>query len=76
MEDVSLHLGKHNDPKMKVDVHVANSILCFNIQGLSTSYHLLVAYFFCKPLSGKELYSLTLAVMKEMESIGFLLYKS
>lgn len=50
---------------------LANSLLCFIINGLSTVYRILVACFFTKGLNGKQLSTLTRHVMNKVEEAGF-----
>lgn len=50
---------------------LANSLLCFVINGLSTAYRIPVAYYFTKGLDGKQLSTLIRYVMKKVEEAGF-----
>ncbi|KAH9366530.1 hypothetical protein HPB48_010316 [Haemaphysalis longicornis] len=50
---------------------LANSLLCFIINGLSTAYRIPVACFFTKGLNGKQLSTLTRHVMNKVEEAGF-----
>lgn len=71
-EDVSKHVQKSRDiqtPAKKVQL--ANNMLFFMLQGLSTNYRIPVAYFFSKQLCGRDLHALTLSVLKEVEAIGY-----
>ena len=54
---------------------LANRLLCFVINGLSTNYQIPCAYFFTKNLSGKKLFSLTSKVISEVENCGFLIVR-
>lgn len=53
---------------------LANSLLRFIINSLSTAYRITVAYFFIKGLSGKQLSTLIRYVMNKVEKILFILY--
>lgn len=70
-EDVSKHVQKSCNESSGKKVQLANSMLFFMIQGLSTNYRIPVAYFFSKQLCGRDLHALTLNVLKEVEAIGF-----
>ncbi|KAH7958430.1 hypothetical protein HPB49_001616 [Dermacentor silvarum] len=50
---------------------LANSLLCFLINGLSTSYRITVSYFFTKSLSGFQLSQLVRSVIKNVEESSF-----
>jgi hypothetical protein len=49
----------------------ANQLLCFVIYGLSTKYIIPASYFFHRQLTGKDLYKLTLEVLKMLSECGF-----
>lgn len=49
---------------------LANSLLCFLLNGLSVSFRIPVAYFFTKGLSGSKL-SRFVFVLKKVEDVGF-----
>ncbi|KAH7938544.1 hypothetical protein HPB49_025074 [Dermacentor silvarum] len=53
------------------DIVLANSLLCFVMSGLSTSYRIPVGYFFTKGLTGTQLHELVLFIMKKVETCGF-----
>ncbi|KAL1475603.1 hypothetical protein MTO96_037172 [Rhipicephalus appendiculatus] len=50
---------------------LANSLLCFVLNGLSVSFKIPVAYFFARNCTGRELHMLMRHVLKEVEEIGF-----
>ncbi|KAM7309977.1 hypothetical protein ISCGN_006946 [Ixodes scapularis] len=50
---------------------LANSLLCFLMNGLSIPYRIPVAYFFTKGLTGTELAKLLLHVLGKVEDVGF-----
>ncbi|XP_049516704.1 uncharacterized protein LOC125942564 [Dermacentor silvarum] len=50
---------------------LANSLLCFLINGLSTAYRIPVSYFFTKGLNGLQLSELVRYVMRKVEDTGF-----
>uniref|UniRef100_A0A147BB70 Putative transposase protein n=2 Tax=Ixodes ricinus TaxID=34613 RepID=A0A147BB70_IXORI len=50
---------------------LANSLLCFVLNGLSTSFRIPVSYFFTKGLNGSQLATLLVFVMKNVEAAGF-----
>lgn len=50
---------------------LANSLLCFVLNGLSTSFRIPASYFFTKGLTGAQLHKLIVFVMKKVESCGF-----
>lgn len=52
---------------------LANSLLCFVINGLSTAYRILVAYYFTQKLDGKQLSTLIRYVIKKVEEVGFII---
>lgn len=58
-------------PNASSDLVLENSLLCFVISGLSSSYRIPVGYFFTKGLTGTQLHALTVFIMKEIESCGF-----
>ncbi|XP_064482840.1 uncharacterized protein LOC135395673 [Ornithodoros turicata] len=58
----------NKDAKQQV---LANSLLCFLLNGLSSSFRVPVAYFFTKSLTGIELSKLILFVLKKVEDVGF-----
>nr|XP_050022891.1 uncharacterized protein LOC126516841 [Dermacentor andersoni] len=62
-------VGEVNDPAN--EPLLANSLLCFLINGLSTSYRIPVSYFFTKNLSGSQLSQLVRSVIKNVEESGF-----
>jgi hypothetical protein len=53
---------------------IANQLLCFVIYGLSTKYIIPASYFFHRQLTGKDLYKLTLEVLKMLSECGFFCY--
>ncbi|KAH8024859.1 hypothetical protein HPB51_001772 [Rhipicephalus microplus] len=53
------------------DLTLANSLLCFLITGLSTSYRIPVAYYFTKDLTGPQLHKLLIFVLEKVEACGF-----
>nr|XP_050032240.1 uncharacterized protein LOC126528390 [Dermacentor andersoni] len=53
------------------DLTLANSLLCFLITGLSTSYRIPVAYYFTKGLAGPQLHKLLIFVLEKVEACGF-----
>ncbi|KAH9379986.1 hypothetical protein HPB48_016867 [Haemaphysalis longicornis] len=53
------------------DLTLANSLLCFLITGLSTSYRIPVAYYFTKGLTGPHLHKLLIFVLEKVEACGF-----
>ncbi|KAH7949974.1 hypothetical protein HPB49_017844 [Dermacentor silvarum] len=53
------------------NIVLANSLLCFVMSGLSTSYRIPVGYFFTKGLTGAQLHELVLFIMKKVETCGF-----
>lgn len=59
----------------KQDPVVANQLLCFLVNGISTPLSIPGAFFFSKQLTGKELYELTLSVICEVEKCGFLVVR-
>ncbi|KAL1426007.1 hypothetical protein MTO96_003477 [Rhipicephalus appendiculatus] len=61
-------MGVANEPGEAV---LANSLLCFVINGLSTSYRIPVSYFFTKGLNGSQLAKLIRYVMGKVEEAGF-----
>lgn len=50
---------------------LANHLLCFVLEGLSTRYIIPVAYYFTRSLKGKELTELVKDVLHSVESSGF-----
>ncbi|XP_040076321.1 uncharacterized protein LOC115332258 [Ixodes scapularis] len=54
---------------------LANSLLCFILSGLSTSFRIPVAYFFTKNCKGRELHLLMRQVLKEVEAVGFVVVR-
>ncbi|KAH7958428.1 hypothetical protein HPB49_001614 [Dermacentor silvarum] len=61
-----------NFPKETTNEPVlANSLLCFVLNGLSVSFKIPVAYFFARNCTGRELHMLMSHVLKEVEEIGF-----
>ncbi|EFA11970.1 Transposable element P transposase-like Protein [Tribolium castaneum] len=50
---------------------VANQLLCFVIHGLSTKYVIPASYYFHQQLNSKDLYKLTLKVLKLLHECGF-----
>ncbi|KAH7933921.1 hypothetical protein HPB49_019155 [Dermacentor silvarum] len=62
-------VGEADDPAN--EPLLANSLLCFLINGLSTSYRITVSYFFTKSLSGSQLSQLVRSVIKNVEESGF-----
>ncbi|KAL1420594.1 hypothetical protein MTO96_023991 [Rhipicephalus appendiculatus] len=61
-----------NFPKETTNEPVlANSLLCFVLNGLSVSFKIPVAYFFARNCTGRELHMLMRHVLKEVEEIGF-----
>jgi hypothetical protein len=50
---------------------IANQLLCYVIYGLSTKYIIPASYFFHRQLTGKDLYKLTLEVLKMLSECGF-----
>ncbi|XP_077489494.1 uncharacterized protein LOC144100410 [Amblyomma americanum] len=50
---------------------LANSLLCFVINGLSTSYRIPASYFFTKGLNGAQLSKLMRYVLTKVEEAGF-----
>ncbi|KAH7938161.1 hypothetical protein HPB49_021014 [Dermacentor silvarum] len=61
-----------NFPKETTNEPVlANSLLCFVLNGLSGSFKIPVAYFFARNCTGRELHMLMRHVLKEVEEIGF-----
>ncbi|XP_050038332.1 uncharacterized protein [Dermacentor andersoni] len=60
-----------SSPNASSDLVLANSLLCFVISGLSSSYRIPVGYFFTKGLTGAQLHALTVFIMKKVESCGF-----
>lgn len=50
---------------------LANSLLCFVINGLASSCRIPVAYFFTNGLNGSQLPKLLVCVMREVESTRF-----
>lgn len=53
------------------DLTLANSLLCFLVTGLSTSYRIPVAYYFTKGLTGPQLHKLLIFVLEKVEACGF-----
>ncbi|XP_049272289.1 uncharacterized protein LOC125758736 [Rhipicephalus sanguineus] len=53
------------------DLTLANSLLCFVITGLSTTYRIPVAYYFTKGLTGPQLHKLLIFVLEKVEACGF-----
>ncbi|KAH7973689.1 hypothetical protein HPB49_004011 [Dermacentor silvarum] len=53
------------------DIVLANSLLCFVMSGLSTSYRIPVGNFFTKGLTGAQLHELVLFIMKKVETCAF-----
>lgn len=78
-KDASIHSEKLNPEHISEisgsSIVIANNMLCFFIQGLSTSIRIPVAYSFSKQLCGKNLHTLTLSVLKEVEAIGFIIVR-
>ncbi|KAH7938025.1 hypothetical protein HPB49_019298 [Dermacentor silvarum] len=62
-------VGEADDPAN--EPLLANSLLCFLINGLSTSYRITVSYFFTKSLSGSQLSQLVRSVIENVEESGF-----
>ncbi|KAH7965214.1 hypothetical protein HPB49_004707 [Dermacentor silvarum] len=61
-----------NFPKETTNEPVlANSLLCFVLNGLPVSFKIPVAYFFARNCTGRELHRLMRHVLKEVEEIGF-----
>lgn len=54
---------------------LANKLLCFLINGLSTSYRIPCGYYFPKQLIGKDLFRLTNEVLTEVEKCGFVIIR-
>lgn len=50
---------------------LANRLLAFVINGLSTSFKIPVAFFFVKQLTAEDLFQLTEHVLEEVEGLGF-----
>jgi hypothetical protein len=50
---------------------IANQLLCFVVHGLSTKYIVPASYYFHRQLNSKDLYKLTLEVMKLLDECGF-----
>ncbi|KAH7953254.1 hypothetical protein HPB49_006464 [Dermacentor silvarum] len=61
--------GKPEEPVL------ANSLLCFVLSGLSTRYKIPVAYFFTRNCTGENLHQIMMNVLKEVESIGFIIVR-
>lgn len=53
---------------------LANRLLCFVFSGLSTKMRLPVAYYFTKALTGDQLHSLTIDVLKEVKKSRIFCY--
>ncbi|KAH6948060.1 hypothetical protein HPB50_022770 [Hyalomma asiaticum] len=65
-----------NFPKETTNEPVlANSLLCFVLNGLSVSFKIPVAYFFTRNCTGRELHMLMRHVLKEVEEIGFIVVR-
>ncbi|KAH7965474.1 hypothetical protein HPB49_008359 [Dermacentor silvarum] len=61
-----------NFPKETTNEPVlANSLLCFVLNGFSVSFKIPVAYSFARNCTGRELHMLMRHVLKEVEEIGF-----
>jgi hypothetical protein len=50
---------------------IANQLLCYVVHGLSTKYVIPASYYFHRQLNSKELYKLTLDVLKLLADCGF-----
>uniref|UniRef100_A0A147BC10 Putative transposase protein n=1 Tax=Ixodes ricinus TaxID=34613 RepID=A0A147BC10_IXORI len=62
-------MGFADDPN--TEPSLANSLLCFVLNGLSTSFRIPVSYFFTKGLNGSQLSKLLLFVIEKVEKTGF-----
>ncbi|KAH7974096.1 hypothetical protein HPB49_009834 [Dermacentor silvarum] len=60
-----------NFPKETTNEPLANSLLCFVLNGLSVSFKIPVAYVFARNYTGREMHMLMRHVLKEVEEIGF-----
>lgn len=63
------NMGFADDPN--TEPSLTNSLLCFMLNGLSTSFRIPVSYFFTKGLNGSQLSKLLLFVIEEVEKTGF-----
>ncbi|KAH7945326.1 hypothetical protein HPB49_009502 [Dermacentor silvarum] len=71
-EKLQVQLEETPCPKETTNEPVlANSLLCFVLNGLSVSFKIPVAYFFARNCTGRELHMLMRHVLKEVEEIGF-----
>jgi hypothetical protein len=50
---------------------LANKLLCFVLHGLSHKFTIPAAYFLSRSITGEDLHTLTISVIKEIESCGF-----
>ncbi|KAH8035036.1 hypothetical protein HPB51_003877 [Rhipicephalus microplus] len=57
------------------DLTLANSLLCLLITGLSTSYHIPVAYYVTKGLTGPQLHKLLIFLLEKVEACGFRVFR-
>ncbi|KAH7978882.1 hypothetical protein HPB49_007227 [Dermacentor silvarum] len=61
--------GKPEEPVL------ATSPLCFVLSGLSTRYKIRAAYFFTSNCTGENFHQIMTNVLKEVESIGFIIVR-
>lgn len=74
----STHADIHEDEsegKSLSDKPLANKLLCFVISGIRKRFKFPVGYYFVNSLTGEELWHLTMEVIKEMEDIGFKIFR-
>lgn len=67
------HMEEPTIPAEKAKPQLANHLLCFVLEGLSTRFVIPVAYYFTRNLKALELTSLTRTVISEVEKCGLVI---